>query len=76
MRALPFSFFIHWIIISWGSGLVGYVGQNVPVLVLLTIAVIALTDRLVRLWDGLVHRLALTSQPGGHFCNDSGSERF
>jgi hypothetical protein len=69
-------FFIHWIIIGWGSGLVGYVGQNVPALVLLTITVIALTDRLVRLWDWLVHRPALASQPGDHFCNDSGRARF
>lgn len=54
-------FFIHWIIIGWGIGIIGHGAQNVPALVLLTIAVIALTDYLVRRWDWLTYRRIFTT---------------
>jgi len=50
-------FFIHWIIISWGIGFTGYIDRdNIPTLILLTIAVMALTDCLIRWWGWLTPR--------------------
>jgi hypothetical protein len=41
-------FFVHWISIGWGIGLIGHAQQSIPMLVFLTVAVIVLTDGLVR----------------------------
>jgi len=41
-------FFVHWIIIGWGIGLIGHTQQSIPMLVCLTVAVLVLTDGLVR----------------------------
>jgi len=41
-------FVVHWIIIGWGIGLVGHTQQSIPTLVCLTVAVLLLTDGLVR----------------------------
>ncbi len=43
-------FCLHWMVIVWGMGLVGYQQQRLPVVVLLMIAVAAATDRLTRIW--------------------------
>jgi len=49
-------FVVHWIIIGWGIGLVGYSQYGVPMLVILTVAVIVLTD-------GLIKQTALILKP-------------
>ena len=41
-------FVIHWIIIGWGIGLVGHTQHGIPMVVFLTVAVLVLTDSLVR----------------------------
>jgi len=52
---------IHWIIIGWGVGLVGYQNQEIRVLILLMIVVAVLTDQTTRLWMRLGRRLALAA---------------
>jgi uncharacterized membrane protein len=39
---------IHWIIIGWGAGLLGHSQHSIPMLIVLTGAVIVLTDDLIR----------------------------
>ncbi|MGC9395839.1 MAG: heparan-alpha-glucosaminide N-acetyltransferase domain-containing protein [Anaerolineae bacterium] len=41
-------FVVHWIIIGWGIGLAGHTQHGIPMLVFLTVAVLVLTDTLVR----------------------------
>lgn len=41
-------FVVHWIIIGWGSGLIDYSQYGIPMLIVLTGAVIVLTDGLIR----------------------------
>ena len=58
-RLTPF-YVIHWIIIGWGAGLVGYETQDVPMIIPLMAAVTVLTDLATRLWLRL-HRPALSA---------------
>ncbi len=43
-------FCLHWITIAWGVGIAGYQEQQLPVIVLLMVAVAAVTDLLTRIW--------------------------
>jgi len=49
-RITPF-FVVHWILLGWGIGLFGHTRLSVLALLLLSIMVLVLTDRLVWLWE-------------------------
>lgn len=61
-RHITAFYFVHWVILGWGIGLLGHSRYGVPTLLFLTTAVVALTDRLVRLWDRLRPRPAVAGR--------------
>ena len=54
---------VHWIIIGWGIGLAGHAQHDAPMLVVLTCAIIALTDGLIRQGEA-VHKAHLFRRVG------------